>query len=41
MAFEDIDFPNGTANPLPHHASPKINAISKGNGFMVQKESEK
>ena len=37
MAFEDTDTPNVTANPLPNHVGPKINAISEGNGFMIQR----
>ena len=41
VTFEDTDTSNVTANPLPNHASPKINAISEGNGFMIQKDVRK
>ena len=41
VTFEDIDTSNVTANPLSNHAGPKINAISKGNVFMIQKDVRK
>ena len=41
MTFEDTDTPNVTVNPLPNHAGPKINAISEGNGFMIQRDVRK
>ena len=37
VVFEDTDTPNVTANPLPNLVGPKINAISEGNGFMIQR----
>ena len=41
MAFEDTDTPNVIVNPLPNHADPKINVISEGNGFMIQRDVRK
>ena len=41
VAFEDINTPNVTTNLLPNHVGLKINAISKGNGFMIQRDFRK
>ena len=41
MTFENTDTPNVTVNPLPNHVGPKINAISEGNGFMIQRDVRK
>ena len=41
VSFENTDSPNVIANPLPNHAGSKINAISKEEEFMVEKDVQK